>query len=135
MEATGRPCNDFAVLHPARLLSFDPDMTLDMKDDGRTYILGFKSHPCVFLGKGNKCAIHNSAPLSCKRFPFVLTDSLNTRFCPLLSQLIFRLKGSDLAAGQMAQELDAYKKMVRKWNSNPGKIQDCIPFLLEQCSH
>ncbi|MDD5339771.1 MAG: hypothetical protein PHV13_00805, partial [Candidatus ainarchaeum sp.] len=54
-EASGKKPEDFAVLHQARLLAFDPDTTLDMQDDGWVYMLGFRSHPCAFL-KGGHCA-------------------------------------------------------------------------------
>ncbi|MEW6748150.1 MAG: YkgJ family cysteine cluster protein [Candidatus Micrarchaeota archaeon] len=131
MEATGKPWQDFAVLHQARLLSFDPDTTIDMEDDGWTYLLGIKSHPCVFLEK-NLCSIHNAAPLSCKRYPFRLDGSLNARFCPLLSNLLFRFKKPDIPARQMEGEISLHKDVVKEWNKKPGKKADCIQFLLEK---
>lgn len=131
-KKTGKPHSEFATLHQARLLAFDPDTTLDMEDDGWVYILGFKSHPCVFLGKDNLCTVHESAPMSCRRYPFQLNDKLNTRFCPLPSQLIFRLKGPDIETPPLVRELEAYKKIVKEWNRNPGKKGECIRFLLER---
>ncbi|MEW6722358.1 MAG: YkgJ family cysteine cluster protein [Candidatus Micrarchaeota archaeon] len=131
-RATGRHFSDFAQLHQARLLSYDPDTTLDIKDDGWVYLLGFKSHPCIFLGKDNLCTIHEHAPLSCRRYPYQLSERLNTRFCPLPSQLIFRLKGPDIPKNPLVRELDEYKKIVKEWNAKPGKMEECIPFLLEK---
>ncbi|MEW6035716.1 MAG: YkgJ family cysteine cluster protein [Candidatus Micrarchaeota archaeon] len=131
MQATARPFSEFAVLHQARLLAFDPDTTLDMEDDSWVYILGFKSHPCVFLGKDNLCTIHENAPMSCRRYPFQLDGKLNTRFCPLPSQLVFRLKGADIRTEPLVRELEAYKKIVKEWNRKPGKLAECIPFLLK----
>lgn len=131
MEHTGQPWKGFATLHKARLLSIDPDTTLDMEDDGWTYILGLKSHPCVFL-KEDLCTIHKSAPLSCKRYPFKLDGKLNTRFCPLASNLIFRFNKPDITADEMKKELDHHKKIVKEWNKKPGKKADCILFLLEK---
>lgn len=132
-EASGRAPEDFAVLHQARLLSFDPDTTLDMEDDSWVYILGFRSHPCVFLEK-NRCQIHASAPQSCQRYPFQLDGRLNTRFCPLPSHLAFRLKGADIGTGPMAGEIEAYKKIVKEWNRRPGKMKDCLVFLLRRAA-
>lgn len=131
IEDTKRPWEDFAVLHRARLLSFDPDTTLDVEGDGWTYILGIKSHPCVFLD-GDLCSIHQAAPLSCRRYPFRLDGSLNARFCPLPSNILFRLKRPDISAERMAEEISLHKKIVQEWNKKPGKKADCIPFLLRE---
>ncbi len=129
MKFTGKPHTEFATLHQARLLAFDPDTTLDMEDDGWVYILGFRSHPCAFIGK-NLCSIHGCAPLSCRRYPFQLNGKLNARFCPLPSQLAFRLAGPDIKAEEMAREMEAYKAIIREWNKKPGKKAECIDFLL-----
>ena len=128
--ATGKKPEEFAVLHQTRLLSYDPDLTLDIKDDNWTYLLGFPSHPCIFLGKDNLCTIHEHAPMSCRRYPFDLGNKMNTRFCPLPSQLLFRLKGPDIKTTQYQKELEEYKKIVKEWNKNPGKKEECIKFLL-----
>jgi len=132
VQASGKKPEEFVMLHQARLLAFDPDTTLDMKDDGWAYVLGFKSHPCIFLEKGNGCAIHDSAPMTCQRFPFTPGNALTTRFCPLVSQLVFRVKGPGMGAGSMVRELEAHKKIVKKWNRNPGKKEECILFLLRR---
>lgn len=129
MEATGRKPEEFATLHPARLLSFDPDMTLDMEGDNWAYLLGLKSHPCVFLSK-NQCPIHSAAPLSCRRYPFQFGGKLNTRFCPLPSQLVFRVKGPDIGTAGMREELRLHRELVAEWNKKPGKKSQCIAFLL-----
>jgi Fe-S-cluster containining protein len=133
MERTGRPAEEFAVLHQARLLAFDPDTTLDMEDDSWVYLLGLKSHPCAFL-KADRCTIHSAAPLACRRFPFQLDGKLNVRFCPLASQLAFRVKGPDIKTDQMAKELEAHKEIVKAWNRKPGKKAECMPFLLRQAA-
>ena len=124
--------DEFAVLHEARLLCYDPDLVLDLADHPRGHLLGLKSHPCVFLGKGNMCRVHASAPLSCKRYPFTTTGSMNARFCPLIPQLMFRLKGPEVSKTLILKELDAYKEIVKEWNKKPGKKDDCIPFLLKK---
>ncbi|MCI0503945.1 YkgJ family cysteine cluster protein [Candidatus Micrarchaeota archaeon] len=131
MERAGRPADGFAMLHQARLLAFDPDTTLDMEDDSWTYLLGFKSHPCAFLDK-NRCTIHASAPLSCRRYPFQLDGKMNARFCPLPSQLIFRIRGADIKADMMKRELEAHKRIVKEWNAAPGRKADCMDFLLRR---
>jgi len=131
MERTGRPASEFAALHQARILSFDPDNTLDMEDDSWIYLLGFQSHPCVFLEK-NRCIIHECSPMACRRFPFQMDGKLNRRFCPLPSQLIFHLKGANIKTGQMKREIEAHKRIVKEWNAKPGKLCDCLPFLLKR---
>jgi Fe-S-cluster containining protein len=131
-ERTGKPHHEFAVLHQARLLAYDPDTTLDIKDDNWVYLLGFPSHPCTFLGKDNLCTIHEFSPMSCRRYPYKLNDRLNTRFCPLPSQLIFRLRKPDIPTDPMVRELEAYKKIVKEWNAGPGTKDECVPFLLRR---
>ncbi|HSB46876.1 MAG TPA: YkgJ family cysteine cluster protein [Candidatus Bilamarchaeum sp.] len=131
-EKTGRKPEDFAILHPLRILSYDPDQVLDTTDGCGYYLLGLKSHPCVFLGKDNLCTIHEHAPMSCRRYPYQVNDKLNTRFCPLPSQILFRLKGPDMKATPLLLELEAHKKIVKEWNAKKGRMADCLPFLLER---
>jgi Fe-S-cluster containining protein len=132
MENTGKKPEEFAIMHELRILSYDPDQVLDTIDGCGHYLLGFRSHPCVFLGKDNLCTIHEFAPMSCRRYPYQINDKLNTRFCPLPSQLLFRMKGPDIKPDPLITELDAHKKIVKEWNARPGKKDDCIPFLLER---
>ncbi len=127
-----KPPSDFAVLQEARLLSYDPDTTLDIDGENWPHLLTLKSHPCVFLGKDNLCTIHEFAPLSCRRYPYTLTDKLNTRFCPFPSQLIFALKGSDVGKEPLLNEIELYKKIVKEWNKKPGKKEECVAFLLSK---
>lgn len=129
--SSGKKPEEFAVLHQARFLAYDPDMTLDMQDDSWVYLLGFRSHPCAFID-GNRCAIHADAPLSCRRYPFQLNSGLNTRCCPLPSQFMFRLKGTDLPLEQLVRELELHKKIVKEWNKKPGRKAECLAFLLKR---
>jgi len=129
---TKRKHQDFAVLHEPRLLGFDPDLILNTTDGYERYLLGFKSHPCIFLGKDNLCKVHDSAPLSCRYYPYRLGRKMNARFCPLLPQLLFRIKGPDIREDSLLKEFKAYKKIVAEWNRNPGKREDCISFLLRK---
>lgn len=122
---------DFAEFAPPKLLSFDPDVVLDFQDDYRGGILTFKSHPCHFL-KDNRCTIHKYAPLSCRRYPYTLMNRMNGRFCPLPAELLFRIKGADLKKQPLLKELNAYKQIVKLWNKNPGKKEECLGFLLEK---
>ncbi len=130
-EATGRSAASFAMLHPARMLSFDPDTTLDLVDESWPHVLGLKSHPCIFLAKG-RCAVHGSAPLSCRRYPFQLGGKLNARFCPALSALAFRLKGPDIPEDGLKSELGAHKRIVEEWNRKPGRRAECMDFLISR---
>lgn len=132
LKRSGRDPRDFAVLHQARLLSYDPDTTLEMEDESWVYLLGFRSHPCVFLGKDNLCTVHAQAPMSCRRYPYQLDGKLNTRFCPFPSQLLFRVKGPDIPTDPLVRELEAYKRIVKGWNGKPGKLADCMGALLSR---
>lgn len=131
-KSTKKDPIEFAELHQARLLNYDPDATLDMTDDPWIYLLGIKSHPCVFLAQGHKCAIHHVAPLSCKRYPHNLEGKLNRRFCPLSSQLIFGVKGPHIDTKKLVKEINLYKKIVKLWNKKKGKKSDCIEFLIKK---
>jgi Fe-S-cluster containining protein len=128
-EKTGKDPEEFVVFHPVRLISYDPDTVLDFKDGNG--LLGFKSHPCVFLGKDNLCTIHEFAPRSCRNYPFTLAKTINARFCPLLPQLIFRFQGPEFEK-ELVREFSAYKEIVKEWNKNPGKREDCLSFILER---
>jgi len=130
-EKTGRKPAEFAVLSQARLLAFDPDTTLDISEDSWVYLLGIRSHPCIFL-EANRCSIHDCAPTSCRRYPFQLDSKLNTRFCPLSAQLIFRMKGPDIKTDQMVKELEMHKRIVKEWNRKPGKKEECMDFLMRK---
>lgn len=121
---------DFVEFHPPTMLAYDPDTVLDFEDDYRGGILGFKSHPCYFL-QGNKCTIHKFAPLSCRRYPFTISSSINPRFCPFFSQFLFRIKGADIKKDALVSELAKYKSIVKQWNKKPGKKSECLQFLLE----
>ena len=129
---TGRKPAEFAVLHEARLLCYDLDLLLDFADHPRSHLLGLKSHPCVFLGKDGLCRVHASAPLSCRRYPFTTAGSMNARFCPLIPQVMFWLKGPDIPKNPILKELDAYKEIVEEWNKKSEKKNGCIPFLMKR---
>ena len=97
-EASGKKPEEFAVLYEPRLLGYDPDMILNTSDGHGSYLLGFKSHPCVFLEK-NKCSIHENAPLSCRHYPYTVAKTMNARFCLFLSQMMLhRVVSSCLSA-------------------------------------
>jgi len=113
------------------MLAYDPDTVLDFEDDYRGGIIGFKSHPCYFL-KDNKCTIHKFAPLSCKRYPFTIYNTLNARFCPFSSKILFKINGSDVKSDPLVKELAKYKLIVKEWNKKPGKKEDCLRFLLDR---
>lgn len=131
-EKTSKSPEEFVVLHQARLLSYDPDMTMDMSDDPYSYLIGLKSHPCIFLDKENKCSIHEFAPLSCKRYPFTLNGKINGRFCPIINRALFTLKGPDINQDKIIEEIIAHKKIVKKWNCKPAKKIECINFLINE---
>jgi len=131
-EHIGGDPASFCVFHEPRLLGYDPDMVLDTTDGYGRYLLGIKSHPCIFLDAKGRCSIHESAPLSCGSYPFRSDGSLNARFCPLPSSLLFRLKGPDIGAKELLRELDMHKEMVAIWNRRGGTREDAMGFLLSK---
>lgn len=128
-ERSGMAPKDFSAIHRLRLLSYDPQTVLEF-DDGSSGILGLKSHPCIFLGNDDRCMVHGYAPLSCRRYPFTLSGKMNARFCPLLSRMMFRIKGPDIGDSGIRSELLAYKDIVEEWNRKPGSKGGCLGFLL-----
>ncbi len=131
---TKKEPREFAMLHPLKTLNYDPDLVLDTTDGCGSYLLGLKSHPCIFLGKDDLCTIYGSAPLSCRRYPYTLSDKINTRFCPLPSQLLFRVKGADIASSSLVSELIRYKSIVKEWNKKLGKESECLDFLVNNAA-
>ncbi|MFH1785373.1 MAG: YkgJ family cysteine cluster protein [Candidatus Micrarchaeota archaeon] len=120
----------YVTLLEPRLLSYDPDCVFDTKEG--YFLLGLKSHPCYFLNtKNHKCRIHKTTPLSCRRYPYNVVGKLNTRFCPLTSQLLFRINGPDMDSNQLIKELEEHKKLVKKWNKKPGTKKHLLKFLLK----
>lgn len=128
----GLKIGDIAFFHEPRLLGYDPDMVLDTTDGYGYYLLGIKSHPCRFLGGDQRCMVHESAPLSCRRFPNTLGKRLNMRFCPLAARMLFRFKRADIGAEKVIAELEAHKKLVRMWNGKKGTRAECLEFLIEK---
>ena len=129
-RATGKDSEEFAVLHEPRLLGYDPDLILETSDGYGSYLLGLRSHPCVFL-EGHLCSVYEHAPLSCRHYPYTVARTINTRFCPLAPSLFFRLKGPGSGREKLTEELRLYKELVKEWNYGKGERRDCIPFLLE----
>ena len=130
-KASGKRPEEFALLHEPRLLGYDPELILNTADGYGSYLLGFKSHPCIFLEE-NKCTIHENAPLSCRHYPYTVAKTMNARFCPFFSKIMFRLKGPDNKRKLVLDEINEYKKTVKQWNKKQGKKEDCLPFLLEK---
>jgi len=131
VKHTGKKPGEFAVLHEARLLSYDPDLVLDFSDHPRGHLLGIRSHPCTFLER-DRCTIHDCAPLSCRRYPFQIDGKFNPRFCPLPSQLFFKFRAPDIGTEQLLRELESYKKLVKEWNKKKGTKAECLGFLMER---
>lgn len=133
-KASGKAPADFALLIEPRLLGYDPDMVLDTADGYGRYLLAFRSHPCVFLDPHDRCTIHLSAPLSCRRYPFMADGRLNTRFCPLAPSLLYRIRAPDIPLEGMMKELELHKGFVRAWNRKGGTRSECLDFLIDKAS-
>lgn len=131
-KATNKKLDEYATLHEVRLLEYDPDMVLQTKDGYGYYLLGLKSHPCVFIGDDNKCAVYASAPISCRSYPFQISGRFNPRLCPVIPSVFFRLKGIQVDKEILLSELEFHKDFVSEWNKKPGRKKECIPFLVER---
>jgi Fe-S-cluster containining protein len=125
--------DSFVFLSEPRLLSYDPDCVFDTEDG--YFLLCLKSHPCYFLDlKTNLCKIHDSAPLSCRRYPYTIQGKPNARFCPFLPKLLFGLKGADIDSKELVRELEEHKKIVAEWNKKSTKKtkKKLMEFLMEK---
>ena len=134
IEKTGKRAHEFAELVPLRLLNFDNDTVLECYDKKLRYeyLLAFKSYPCHFLDqKTNECTIHTFAPLACKLYPYQSNEKLMPRaLCPAISKLMFKIKKPDITGEAYLNQLNAYKKIVVKWNAKHGTKEECLGFLL-----
>jgi len=122
----------FCVLHEPRLLCYDPDMVIDTEDGYGRYLLGLRSHPCVFLDEKDRCSIHLYAPLSCRSYPFQVGGGINARFCPLPSALMFRVSGPGVRTEDLRRELSMHKLLVKRWNARGGTRAEALAFLLSE---
>ncbi len=136
IERTGMEFWEFAALEPLRLISYDNNTVLECYEkNGRgalryDYVLAFKSHPCVFLEK-DRCLIYAFAPPVCRLYPYnSLGKMLKGARCPVLSNALFRLKGSEEGKKEYRNQIVAYGKLVAEWNGKKGNKKDCIKFLL-----
>jgi len=126
--------DEFAQLIPLKILNFDNDTVLECYQDGNCYehILTLKSHSCYFLNDDNSCRIHEFSPLGCRLYPYQSNNKLTKNaFCPTIPKTLFRFQNPKDKAGEYLNQLDAYKKIVKEWNSKRGKKEDCLKFLLD----
>lgn len=150
---------EFAVLEPARIFNQDNETVLECYNDDRSgtdnayrtdkkggtqtlqtrydYLLTFKSHPCIFLSRDNRCEIFDFAPRSCRSYPLNLSGKMLPHpRCQSVSRLAFSVLSlasrvrhkSDSA---YARELEEYKKLVKEWNSRRGTKERCWEFLFK----
>lgn len=131
-EYTGKKPSEFAELVPLRLLTFDNELVLECWENGimHEYVLTLKSHPCIFL-EGNRCSVYSHAPLVCKLYPYHANGKIIPRAqCPLLANILHRLRGPEIALEHYVRELSEYKKIVAAWNERRGSLAECMDFLL-----
>jgi Fe-S-cluster containining protein len=125
---------EFARIVPCTLFNKDERSILWFSDcdfpDG--YILIIKSHPCFFLDINNRCMIHEYAPRSCRRYPFDLEGNRKVRFCSWVSNFLFSLEGPQIDSEICKKEISGYWGIISEWNKSPGKIDDCLDFLMER---
>ncbi|HLC69154.1 MAG TPA: YkgJ family cysteine cluster protein [Candidatus Bilamarchaeaceae archaeon] len=137
MQETGKKPGEFVQLVPARILNPDNEAILECYEgkERYEYLLTFYSHPCYFL-KDNRCSIHEIAPLACRLYPYNANGKMVPRaLCPTIPKLLFRLKGADIRVQQYEKQMEAYKKIVAKWNVRHGKKEDCLEFLLKETAN
>ncbi|MBN2122352.1 YkgJ family cysteine cluster protein [Candidatus Micrarchaeota archaeon] len=133
---TRKPPCEFASLIPAKILNLDEDTVLECYEgDFRSdFLLALNSHPCIFLGANNLCAIHDFAPYTCRTYPFNGAGRMHKRtLCGSLRLLGFRFSGPSLSAGEFSAQLKEYKELVGKWNRIRGTKQECWEFLFPPC--
>lgn len=132
---TGKKPEEFATLARASILNRDESTVLECHH-GRVrheFLLALRSHPCVFLGKGNRCSIHDYEPYGCRRYPMGPDGKVIGRaFCHPLSSLMFRAFGSHLSNGEYVGQMNSYREIVKKWNLRHGKFEDCMDFLMRE---
>ena len=146
-EKLNKKPEEFAVLEPARIFNQDNETVLECyradtgADNGTRYeyILTFKSHPCIFLDKNNRCTIFDVAPRGCRSYPLNLEGKMLPHpRCPMVPRLAFRISSLGRSATSNSEyvcELAAYKKLVKEWNSRHGTKEDCFDFLLNQAKN
>lgn len=132
-ENTKKPIEEFAELANPRILNIDNDTILEFYVDRYKYpecrVLAIKSGPCHFLTKDDRCLIHEFAPLTCRKYPFGANGRIAANAsCPAISKVLFTFMKTENE--KFNSYLSKYKEIVKKWNSERGKIEDCMEFLL-----
>lgn len=126
---------EFARIVPCTIFNASPNTVLYMSDgeENYGYLLTIKSHPCFFLDSKNRCIIHDYAPLCCRKYPFDLSGKMvYALYCPFYSKFLFRMQGATKLKEDYPAELTAYEKLVRKWNKVPGKLEDCLDWMMKK---
>ncbi|MEM3373239.1 MAG: YkgJ family cysteine cluster protein [Candidatus Anstonellales archaeon] len=130
--------NRYFVLEEASILNKDESTVIFAYDDDKKlyeFVLALKSQPCVFLQKDNKCSIYAVAPLVCKLYPFRYNGKfLKSARCTLFSKTLFYVMKNqseiDSIANTFSENLDKYRYIIRKWNSNPGLKSEFFDFVI-----
>ncbi len=135
MEKTGKNLEEFAKLHPARIFNPDNETILECyyKKEKYDYLLIFKSHPCCFLDKDNRCTIYDFSPLGCKFYPFRYNgEFIEYAPCSFIAKTIFHFTKPKLNKEEYLAKITSYKKIVAKWNALHGEKEWCMKFLLDE---
>lgn len=136
VQKSGRKAGEFARLSDPKILNRDNDAVLECYEgkERYDYLLTLKSRPCIFLGTDNRCSIHAFAPWVCTLYPHRSDDGKVTAraLCPSLARLMFMVKKPDVAVEAYQQQMQAYKKIVKRWNRLRGAKEDCISYLLKE---
>jgi Fe-S-cluster containining protein len=125
----------FSELYPAKMLNLDESTVLECYESGYRYdyVLALKSHPCIFLGKDNRCRIHKLAPFTCRRYPVSQNGRIFERApCNPISKLMFAVFGVHMTCKEHMTQIERYRAIVAKWNKKHGKKEDCIDFLIAE---
>jgi Fe-S-cluster containining protein len=134
-ERLGKEPAEFSSLQDAKILNLDEDTVLECYEGGLRYdcLLALGSHPCIFLGSGSRCTIHDFAPYTCRSYPFNSAGKVLGRArCGPLRLLAFRASGVSISHGEFFSQMKRYKELVKEWNRKKGTREECWKFLMRQ---
>lgn len=127
---------EFAKIVPCTIFNATPQTVLYLSDGDSPYgyLLTIKSHPCYFLDIKNKCMVHKYAPLCCRKYPYDSTGKMvNAIYCPFYSKILFQMQGeSSSISKQHNDEMIEYMRIVTEWNNSPGKMDDCLDWIMDR---
>lgn len=146
----GKP-EDFLEARRATEVSFSfeqPFFLMDGKKQGDAIVewlvclKRMKDRGCVFQNKKGRCVVHDIAPLSCRAYPFTISDErlvfVENAECPRKWKEEEIKRGSfQEVVGKMFNELRENGMMVRRWNAKIARQRNAsfekfVSYLIRQ---